>query len=179
MKRLTKDDWVQFGLKVLKNEGYSQLKAGTLAKRLNVSRGSFYWHFEDLNAFHAALIAEFWSVSENIASTLGSNHGPHQKLQFLMHATQQADFELERAFRAWGRVHQDVGLQIERLDQMRLAVVHSIVKDAIEVPEKSESLAKFTYAAAIGLMTLGKEKVGLTDTDLAGVIDALLGLESA
>ena len=176
---MTKDDWVQFGLTILKTEGYSQLKAGTLAKKLNVSRGSFYWHFEDLNAFHAALISRWQSVTENMASGLGSNLSPHQKLQFLMQATLQTDFELERAFRAWGRAHQNVELHIERLDRMRLSVVKSIVDEHINEPAKSESLAKFAYAAAIGLMTLGEEKVGLTDTELADVVIALLRNENA
>ena len=179
MTRLTKDDWVQFGLTVLKTEGSSQLKAGTLAKRLNVSRGSFYWHFEDLSAFHSALVTQWQSVGESLASALGSNLSPHQKLQFLMRATLQADFELERAFRAWGREQKDVGLHIQRLDQMRLSVVQSIVEEAVKDPTNSESLSKFTYAAAIGLMTLGKDKVGMTETELAGVIDALLGQENA
>lgn len=177
--RLTKDDWVQFGLTILKTEGYSQLKAGTLAKKLNVSRGSFYWHFEDLNAFHAALIAQWQSASESLASALGPPLSPHQKLQFLMSATLEADFELERAFRAWGREHCDVGLQIERLDRMRLSVVQYIVEEAVNEPAKSESLAKFAYAAAIGLMTMGKEKVGLTEAELADVVAALLGKENA
>jgi len=78
MTRLTKDDWVQFGLTILKTEGYSQLKAGTLAKRLKVSRGSFYWHFQDLSAFHAELIAQWQTVSENMVSALGSTMNAQQ-----------------------------------------------------------------------------------------------------
>jgi AcrR family transcriptional regulator len=174
MTRLTRDNWIQFGLKILKTEGYSQLKAGTLAKKLNVSRGSFYWHFEDLNAFHAALLAQWQAASEDVASALGSTLSPHQKLQMLMNATVQADFELEQAFRAWGREYSAVGLQIDQLDSMRLSVVQSIVEEAVNDRSIAESRAKFVYAAAIGLVTLGEDKVGVGEADLANIVTALL-----
>ena len=35
--------------------GFTALKAEPLAKAMGVSRGSFYWHFADIGAFHAAI----------------------------------------------------------------------------------------------------------------------------
>jgi len=175
MTRLTRDDWIQFGLTILKTEGYSQLKAGSLAKRLKVSRGSFYWYFEDLDAYHSALLAKWRAASEDVASALVPTLGPQDKLLALMNATTEADFELELAFRAWGREHGDVGRQIDQLDDMRLGVVRSIVGQAVSDPAQAESCARFTYAAAIGLMALGKDKVGVSAADLARIVSALLG----
>ena len=36
--------------------GFTALKAEPLAKAMGVSRGSFYWHFADIAAFHAAIL---------------------------------------------------------------------------------------------------------------------------
>jgi hypothetical protein len=43
--RLTKSDWIKHGLRTLAEEGAGALKVGPMATKLEVSRGSFYWHY--------------------------------------------------------------------------------------------------------------------------------------
>ena len=65
--RLGPAEWVNAGLKALAKSGFSALKADTLANRLGISRGSFYWHFADVSAFHAAILRRWREVAlENI-----------------------------------------------------------------------------------------------------------------
>ena len=178
MTRVTRNDWIQFGLDTLVAEGHSQLKAGALAKRLNVSRGSFYWHFDDLAAYHSALVAAWGEASVNIATELAACATPQEKLLLLMQSAGGSDFALERAFRAWGSEHAAIGAQVDQLDHLRLQVVHSIVREAVADPLEAEHLAKFIYAAAIGLVSLGADTVGLGKAEIANVINALLGANS-
>ena len=42
--RLTKSEWLRHGLRTLASEGPVALKVGPMSEKLNVSRGSFYWH---------------------------------------------------------------------------------------------------------------------------------------
>ena len=60
--RLTRNDWLRTGLRVLASDGPSALRAEALARRMKTTKGSFYWHFVDVPAFHAALIAH-WEVA--------------------------------------------------------------------------------------------------------------------
>ena len=55
-KRLTPQAWIDFALAVLAREGFEALKADVLARKLRVSRGSFYWHFRDIAAFRTQLL---------------------------------------------------------------------------------------------------------------------------
>ncbi|MFT4706402.1 MAG: AcrR family transcriptional regulator, partial [Ascidiaceihabitans sp.] len=57
--RLTKEKWVQHGLETLEKSGFGALNAEPLAKALKVSRGSFYWHFNDIDVFRKAVL-ELW-----------------------------------------------------------------------------------------------------------------------
>jgi AcrR family transcriptional regulator len=41
--RLTVDDWVQAGFAILAEEGIKALKIDGLCRRLEVTKGSFYW----------------------------------------------------------------------------------------------------------------------------------------
>jgi hypothetical protein len=61
MTRLEKTDWLDFALGALAARGHGALKAQTLAAGLGVTRGSFYWHFEDLEAFKRDLI-DHWAA---------------------------------------------------------------------------------------------------------------------
>ena len=46
--RLSVDDWVQEGFRVLAEDGVKALTLGQLCSRLGVTKGSFYWHFSDM-----------------------------------------------------------------------------------------------------------------------------------
>src|SRR4051812_24099055 len=61
--QLSAKDWLDQGLKTLAERGFTALKAEPLAKAMGVSRGSFYWHFADIGAFHAAILAHWRDVA--------------------------------------------------------------------------------------------------------------------
>src|SRR5205814_4312759 len=61
--QLSAKDWLDQGLKALAKSGFTALKAEPLAKAMGVSRGSFYWHFADIGAFHAAILKHWREVA--------------------------------------------------------------------------------------------------------------------
>src|SRR5215207_10197911 len=69
--QLSAKDWLDQGLKTLAASGFTALKAEPLAKAMGVSRGSFYWHFADISAFHAAILKHWRDVAaEQIIANL-------------------------------------------------------------------------------------------------------------
>ncbi len=62
-EQLSAQDWVNQGLKTLAKSGFTALKADPLAKAMGVSRGSFYWHFADIGAYHAAILERWRDVA--------------------------------------------------------------------------------------------------------------------
>ena len=65
--RLTRSAWLDHGLRTLARQGADALKVGPLATALNVSRGSFYWHFKDIADFRTQLL-QSW---QELAGLLG------------------------------------------------------------------------------------------------------------
>ena len=53
----TADDWVTLGLEVLAAKGSAAIRVEPMARKLKVTKGSFYWHFEDRRALERAMIA--------------------------------------------------------------------------------------------------------------------------
>ena len=61
--QLSAQDWLDQGLRTLARDGFTALKAEPLAKTMGVSRGSFYWHFADIAAYHAAVLGRWREVA--------------------------------------------------------------------------------------------------------------------
>ena len=57
--RLSKQDWISAGFSALQANGPSALKAEPLARALNTTKGSFYWHFRDVPAFHKHMLTHW------------------------------------------------------------------------------------------------------------------------
>ncbi|MGM3293775.1 TetR/AcrR family transcriptional regulator, partial [Escherichia coli] len=86
------------GLKALAKHGFTALKADPLAKAMGVSRGSFYWHFSDLGAFHAAVLMRWREIAaEQIIADVESGGGA--PLRALLRRSLGARLDLERAVR--------------------------------------------------------------------------------
>ena len=74
--QLSAKDWLDQGLKTLAKSGFTALKAEPLAKAMAVSRGSFYWHFADIGAFHKAILDHWREVAaEQIIANLEAASG--------------------------------------------------------------------------------------------------------
>jgi AcrR family transcriptional regulator len=61
--RLTADDWLNAALDEIAGHGVHALAVEPLARRLGVTKGSFYWHFENRDALLKGAI-ELWERQE-------------------------------------------------------------------------------------------------------------------
>jgi AcrR family transcriptional regulator len=59
--RLSVEDWLQAGYTLLAEQGARALKVDRLCQQAGVTRGSFYWHFEDMDSYRATLV-ESWNT---------------------------------------------------------------------------------------------------------------------
>jgi AcrR family transcriptional regulator len=53
---LTASDWAEAALQLIAEKGLSALTVSTLATRLGVTKGSFYWHFAGRSELLAAAL---------------------------------------------------------------------------------------------------------------------------
>src|SRR5690606_41238656 len=54
-EQLSRDDWLDAAASAIAEGGFDNLRVLLLAKKLGVTRGSFYWHFKD----HQDLVVSF------------------------------------------------------------------------------------------------------------------------
>ncbi len=127
--RLSDRDWVNAGLQALADTGFTALKAAPLAARLKVSRGSFYWHFADVAAFHDAVLRRWGRIAfETVVSTIESR--PEDRLRSLLFQAFRADTRLERAVRAWATADPAARAAVAEVDRRRLDYLERLLADA-------------------------------------------------
>lgn len=162
--RLTAHDWLKHGLKVLARSGPEGLKADLLAKSLGVSRGSFYWHFKDINAFKMALL-ERWQaiITDNTIADLAAHTKGPDRLAEIMRRAFSFDDRLERAVRRWAFQSKAVRRSVSAVDEIRIDYLKTLLVDAGLSETVASARSVFIYSASLGRSQIGNDSI----TDLA------------
>lgn len=150
-KRLTQQDWIDFGLTTLARSGFQALKAEILARNLGVSRGSFYWHFADLETFHAQVIEHWRQVAtEAIIAGLGRYDSREQRLDVLLRGAFGHSARLEIRMRAWADENALAARVLKDIDRRRTAYIEQLLTEAGIPPAFAATRAQLLYWAYLG-----------------------------
>ena len=172
--RLGPTDWVNAGLKALAKAGFAALKADTLARSLGVSRGSFYWHFADVGAFHRCVLAAWEkNATQDIIATVEAQRGSASaRLKSLGTIVFGTEGSLERQIRAWAAFDPSAAAVQARVDAQRIGYVEGLFREAGFAPGEARIRAVFLYHALIGQFAMGK--TGLLEPGQIGAMTDLL-----
>ena len=147
--RLGPAEWVNAGLKALAKSGFSALKADTLANRLGISRGSFYWHFADVSAFHAAILQHWREIAlENIIDEIEG--AADDRLEALLYRAFAGDTGIERAVRAWATADTRARAAVEAVDVERIGYLRKLLIEAGVHPSAAGTRARIMNWCYLG-----------------------------
>ncbi|WAC93494.1 TetR/AcrR family transcriptional regulator [Mycobacterium sp. Aquia_213] len=155
--RLSADDWLQAGYTLLAEEGARALKIERLCQQVGATRGSFYWHFEDMDGYRAALVESWNAFREQDRQSLAEidTLPPRERLSAMMIAlVRPQHWMLERAMREWARTDAAAAANIRDADRRLLRSVAKAYSDCGFSREDARLRAELTFAAGIGLLHL-------------------------
>ncbi len=182
-KRLTKDDWIMAGFQALTEAGPKALKAEPLARRLGTTKGSFYWHFDDVPAFQTAMMTtwETRAYAEIVAlvEQQGTAVRKLRELAQIAAAGAPEDFggiAAEPAIRAWARENSDVAKAISQIDAKRMAYVQELFE---AVGLTNPELTRVLYAAFVGMEELSTHDGQTNGPAMGTLVDLILALHEA
>lgn len=161
--RLSARDWVQAALDVLVEEGIAGVRIPRLCERLEVTKGSFYWHFPDLDAFLDAVAAAWAEEATRLpeeAAPAGSGEG--QLLAAMQRFADPRNRTLARAMRDWAQHDPRARAAVAAVD----ATVFGALREALEGlgfdRDDAEVRAKVLYYTGVGYAHVGP--LGRQDT---------------
>ena len=176
--QLSAKDWLDQGLKTLAKGGFTALKAEPLAKAMGVSRGSFYWHFADIGAFHAAILQRWREVAaEQIIANVEAAAKDQNPLTLLLRRVfGERRLALENAVRTWASVDAAARAAVEAIDQRRLGYVENLMRQSGLPTETARARAQILYWAFLGFALSDRP---LPKARQQAVLDEMLRMASA
>lgn len=175
--RLSADDWVDAALTLLTAEGVAGLKISRLCDDLGVTKGSFYWHFKDLDALWEAM-AEHWRslTSARIRELHELAELPAEGRLLTLSSMLLSDHHLtvETAIRDWARSNAQVAETVRRIDGEVFNVVYATLSDLDMSADQARLLAGLLVYAGIGYIHGHEGLPNPTPEELQRAISGLL-----
>jgi len=169
-------NWLDLGLKTLTSQGFTALKAEPLAKAMGVSRGSFYWHFADIDAYRAAVLTHWREVAaEQIIADLEEHRGDEPPLHRLLRRSFGDRLALERAVRSWATSDPVARKAVEAIDRRRLSYVERLLEQTGLPHDIAQARAQILYWAFLGFALSDKPLNGARQ---AAILEQLIRVAS-
>lgn len=151
--RKKRKDWTQAGFRRLEAEGIDSVRVESLAKDLQVTKGSFYWHFGNREDLLKAMLEE-WRESATlavIAQTEAAGPEPLLRIEHLWVLSREGfNGRLEMALRSWGSTDTIVSKAIESVDSERIGYLRRLLRASGFEPAATEARAFLLYSTLLG-----------------------------
>lgn len=151
--RQTRESWIVAAFETLHEEGIEKVRVERLAKKLGVTKGSFYWHFKDRKDLLNSLM-DYWAneLTQTVLDHAKMFHGdPIERIYNTMNeiiGKEKAGYD--PAVRAWANHDLEAKRAVAQIDKIRLSFLHSLFKDAGFEEDDAEIRARLMYYYILG-----------------------------
>ena len=154
---LDRDAWISGGITILAEHGADGLRVETLAKRLGVTKGSFYWHFKDRRDLLDAILS-LWKEGRirDIRKQTHAHAGG--EIAALLHtievyasARNRKGIPIELAIRDLARRDAQAAAVVEEVDAERLACACRLFLACGMGQEEARARSVMLYAYVFGV----------------------------
>ncbi len=168
--QLDRDAWVAGATEVLAEEGIAGLRVEVLAKRLKVTKGSFYWHFADRRDLLMGVL-HHWQEGRIRDIRKQTRAQPGRELEQIYHvidvygaSRSRRGMMIELAVRDWARRDAQAAAIVAEVDDVRLRCGRELFL-ACGVPmEEASSRCMLLYAYVFGVSLMIYDRF---DSDIA------------
>ena len=162
--QLDRAAWVQAALDILADEGVTGIRVEVLAKRLHVTKGSFYWHFKDRQDLLAGVL-DIWKDGRIRDIVKQTRPEPGKEQAQLFHvidvystSRNKKGILIELAMREWARRDPLAAATVEEVDAWRLRCARELFL-AIGLPlHEASTRSMLLYAYVFGVSMMNCEK---------------------
>jgi len=151
LTRTPRGRWVDQGLRALASGGPDAVRIEALAKTLRVTKGGFYWHFEDRQALLDEMLDTWERVSiddviEHVEADGGDAKTRLRRL-FAVASSSRRLGKADLAVRDWARRDKKVAARLRRVDNRRMEYMRSLFRGLS--PDEDDVEARCVLAMAL------------------------------
>lgn len=156
--RLTAEDWVKGASAILAQHGIDAVRVEPLAKKLKVTKGSFYWHFKDRGTLLSAVLNDWRKRATNAIINRLDSAGmtPQDRLRGLLELNRGSDrttegASLEMAIRQWAKSDDLANEALSEIDNHRHRYIASIYRELGFDQDAADTRAFLLYSTMMGV----------------------------
>lgn len=180
--RLSAEDWAQAALDMIAEQGVAAVAVEPLARRLGVTKGSFYWHFASREDLLQRMIDAWKEHATLRVIEIVEREGPSalekiRRIAFIGTNSPIDEFggAIELAVRNWARLSPEVRRVVADVDRQRLNYLTALYGQ-IGTAADPELLACLHYCFSTGLRLIfaypEKQKLALRQAALEQIFFA-------
>ena len=158
---LTREDWIHAAQRMLVKGGIDSVRVDTLAKELNITRGSFYYHFKSRNELLEGLLGDWRArATEDVIHQLrNTRNSPHEQLEHLLELplhgnTAREAAATEIAIRGWARRDKQARQAIDEVDSHRMSYIEGLLIQVgcDETQARDRAFLIYSYQLSLSLV---------------------------
>lgn len=164
---LTREDWIHAAQRMLVKSGVDAVRVDTLAKELQITRGSFYYHFKSRNELLEGILGDWRArATEDVIHHLSNAKASAQQqlhglLELPLHGKRaQEAAAIEIGIRAWARRDKQARLAIDEVDRHRLNYIEGLLTqeglDAVAARDRAYLI--YAYQLSLSLVHLDADE---------------------
>ena len=156
---LSAGDWEQQALVLMAEKGIRAVAIESLARRMGVTKGSFYWHFPNRDALLEQSLLRWEKHDEaNLQASLGAIADPRERLRSFFRRTGREKLTHDvYSSLLTAADHPKVEPLLERVAERRMKRIEAAFGEIGFTPEEASHRARLTYSTYLGFLQLQRQ----------------------
>ncbi|HEV2617474.1 MAG TPA: TetR/AcrR family transcriptional regulator [Candidatus Acidoferrales bacterium] len=163
---LERSDWIRAAMGMLATEGRDAVRVENLAKKLRISKGSFYWHFRDRDDLLAAIL-EAWESTEGDWHVEESevHRDPAGRWAALLELlSRESRRSVDVAIFSWAREDQKLRRRVSEVEKRRAAHLEQVFREIGFTRAQAEEWSNAAMLLYLGWVDRATRDVGFQQT---------------
>jgi AcrR family transcriptional regulator len=154
LTRTPRSSWIDEGLRALAAGGPDAVRIEPLAQSLGVTKGGFYWHFDDRRALLEEML-DAWEregvdeVIERVEAEPGDARAKLRRLFALARSSGDV-LKVDLAVRDWARREERVAERLRRIDNRRMDYMRALFGAICSDEDEVEARCMLAFSLWIG-----------------------------
>ena len=171
LTRTPRSSWIEEGLRALGRGGPEAVRIEPLARALGISKGGFYWHFDDRRSLLEEML-DAWErtmVDEVIEAVEAEGEDARSSLRRLFALAAASGGELlkiELAIRNWARREEAIAERLREVDDRRMNYMRSLFGAFCEDEDDVEARCLLTFSLFVGSHFVSVDHGGRSRTEV-------------
>lgn len=158
-QNLTAEAWANAALEAIASGGLDAVAVEPLARKLKVTKGSFYWHFTNRGELIRAALA-LWEKNEtvDILARIEPTSDPYERIVNVFKQA-NASYRAGRLYLAIasGEDHPVVSEYVRRVSESRMNYLRDCYRDLGFSESRAQHWARFAYATFMGNLQIRRD----------------------